>query len=331
MSAPAITRTLTLGDGTRAEQLELVFKALDSNNRLRILSYLTKSVASVNEIATALGMPPSTTALHIETLAEAGLIRTELENASRGLRKVCVRTVDQIILDLPGYSRGRSTVIEISMPIGAFTDCQVAPTCGLMSGVGLIGSLDDAASFYEPMRAQAQLLWLSRGYVEYRFPNRLPTDAEPLSLTLSCELCSEAPNYNFDWPSDITVWINGVDIGSWTSPGDFGGEPGRLTPQWWPPHNTQFGMLKTWSVDGRGTKLDGVRLGTVAIGALDLRRASYITVRIGVKPEAINPGGMNLFGREFGNYPQDLLLRVAYRPLSTHAPIDARNDAQVYA
>jgi hypothetical protein len=45
---------------------------------------------------------------------------------------------------------------------------------------------------------------------------------------------------------------------------------------------------------------------------LDSRRV--ITVRIGVKPDALHVGGLNLFGRTFGNYPQDLTLRIEYAP-----------------
>jgi predicted transcriptional regulator len=37
-------------------------------------------------------------------------------------------------------------------------------------------------------------------------------------------------------------------------------------------------------------------------------------VRLGVKPDALHVGGLNLFGRSFGNYPQDLTLRLEYMP-----------------
>ena len=36
-------------------------------------------------------------------------------------------------------------------------------------------------------------------------------------------------------------------------------------------------------------------------------------MRIGVRADAENVGGLNLFGRGFGNYPQDLGLRLEYR------------------
>ena len=56
----------------------------------------------------------------------------------------------------------------------------------------------------------AQLLWFRAGYVEYRFPNRVPPGARVQSLQLTAEICSEAPLHDLDWPSDITVWINGI-------------------------------------------------------------------------------------------------------------------------
>lgn len=66
----------------------------------------------------------------------------------------------------------------------------------------------------------------------YRCPNRLPPGAQVDSLSLSLEICSEAPMHHLDWPSDITLGINGVELGTWTSPSDFGGVRGRLTPLW---------------------------------------------------------------------------------------------------
>jgi predicted transcriptional regulator len=307
-------RVLTLDATVDTGRLERVSKAMASQNRIRILRYLADRVASVNDIAAALDLPGSTAALHVETLEEAGLIRTELEPASRGLRKICSRNYDRIILDLPFGQPPPEQAIELSMPIGAFVDCQIAPTCGLASETGIIGLFDDPASFYEPDRISAQLIWFYQGYVEYRFPNRLPAGTQPESLRLSMEVCSEAPLYNPDWPSDITVWINGVEIGTWTSPGDFGGEPGHLTPEWWTPRNTQYGLLKIWHVNERESEIDGLRASRTTIHDLRVPDSPFISVRIGVKADARHVGGINLFGSKFGNYPQDLVLRIGYHP-----------------
>ncbi|HEX2910259.1 MAG TPA: helix-turn-helix domain-containing protein [Chloroflexia bacterium] len=309
-----ISRILNLNDGTTNAELERVLKALDSLNRIRILRFLSDRVASVSEIAASLDIPTSTAALHIETLEEAGLIRSEMAPASRGVQKVCARMYDKVILDLPVVDAPREQLVEVTMPIGAFVDCQVSPTCGLLSETGIIGLLDDPASFYEPTRLAAQLLWFQQGYVEYRFPNRIPSNTLPEALRLSMEICSEAPLFNLDWPSDITVWINGVEIGTWTSPADFGGEPGRLTPEWWTSRNTQYGLLKFWHVSEHLSEVDGMQISTVSLADLKLLESPFISVRIGIKPDAEHVGGLNLFGSKFGNYPQDLVLSVAYRP-----------------
>ncbi|OUC08962.1 ArsR family transcriptional regulator, partial [Litorilinea aerophila] len=134
----------------------------------------------------------------------------------------------------------------------------------------------------------------------------------PRQLQISMELCSEAAPQRRDWPSDIFLEINGVLVGTWTSPGDFGGERGRLTPEWWEDHNSQYGLLKTWRVDEEGSYIDGRYLSSVTIRDLKLGEQPFIRVRIGVKPDAANVGGMNLFGRQFGNYPQDIVLDLDF-------------------
>jgi predicted transcriptional regulator len=299
----------TTSDGTGVE----VFRALASETRTEILRYLGDRVVAVNQIAQDLNLKPSTATMHITILERAGLLHSELRPASRGLQKVCARTYDELVFDLPRGSHHTRDAVDVEMPIGGFSDFSVEPTCGLVTSTGLIGFLDDPAAFYEPDRLKAQLLWFRTGYVEYRFPNRIPPGARAESLQLTAEVCSEAPLHALDWPSDIGVWINGVSLGEWTCPSDFGGQRGRLTPSWWEEKDSQFGVLKRWLVTPSGTTIDGMSLSTVALDALALVPGAPIVVRMGVRPDAANVGGMNLFGREFGNYPQDLGLRIEYR------------------
>lgn len=199
------------------------------------------------------------------------------------------------------------------MPIGAFVDCQVTPTCGLASDTGIIGLFDDPGSFFEPDRLKAQLIWFHHGFVEYRFPNRLPAKAILQSLSLSVEICSEAPLHHADWPSDVTMWVNGIEIGTWTSPADFGGQRGILTPMWWEDWNSQYGLLKVWQVNENGSFVDGKRVSNIVLDDLGIGNSSPIAIRLGVKAEAAHVGGLNLFGSHFGNYPQDIMLRLRYR------------------
>jgi predicted transcriptional regulator len=294
-----------------------VFKALGNESRWRILSYLGERFVPVNQIARDLGLPASTASRHIAQLEDAGLVHSGMRPASRGLEKVVARRFEAILVNLPDREGHANTVIEISMPIGAYMDFHVEPTCGLASSEGLIGLQDDPISYFDPDRVSAQLIWFGSGYVEYQFPNRVPAGSVVKSIELSCEICSEAPTYDPEWPSDISVWINGVHLGEWTCPGDFGDRRGRLTPAWWPSTNTQYGLQKRWRVAAGGTQLDGMRLSDVSLPALDLQPERPVRVRIGVRSDARHVGGLNLFGRAFGNYPQDLVLTLEHEPPAT--------------
>lgn len=307
-------KTLHVEANAAVDSTVAMLKALASVPRWRILQYLADGKHSINEIADALGLPASTVAAHIKILEEADLVQSELLAATHGLQKVCGRMHDNVFVQLPVPTPAPSNVVEVAMPIGAYTSFDVQPTCGLTSATSLIGYVDDPLCFYEPDRVNAGLLWFHAGYVEYVFPNRLPKGATLINLQVSMEISSEAPFHKLDWPSDITVWINGCEVGTWTSPSDFGGRRGALTPEWWGTNETQYGLLKRWIVNCNGAQIDGFPLSTITLRDLQLEDQRVITVRLGVKPDALHVGGLNLFGRSFGNYPQDIVMRLEYTP-----------------
>ena len=296
-----------------AAYVESVLKALGSTPRLRILELLSDNVYNLSEIAQRLDMSMSTANLHVTVLEQAGLITSKLHPASRGRQKMCARTYDTVILSLAYGKAAEEQDVTYTSPIGAYVNAEVAPTCGLASETGVIGLFDDPRSFYEPDRLHAQLIWFHHGYVEYRFPNRLPAQCSLTNLRLSFELCSEAPLHHDEWPTDITVWINDVEIGEWTCPSDFNSPRGLLTPLWWEDRYTQYGLLKIWQVTDAGSFIEGMQISDVSLNDLNLHQNPLIAVRIGVKPTSAHVGGINLFGRLFGNYPQDIVLRLSYR------------------
>jgi predicted transcriptional regulator len=104
-----------------------------------------------------------------------------------------------------------------------------------------------------------------------------------------------------------------VEIGTWTSPSDFGGERGALTPAWWDIQNSQYGLLKVWRVTNSGSYVDGIQVSKMTLNHLTLKPGNPIPVRIGIKENAANVGGINLFGSKFGNYPQDIVLRQHFK------------------
>lgn len=305
----SVNRVLT---ATLDDYIEIA-RALSTQLRIDMFRELLKGPLNVAEIAERFDLPVSTAAVNVKKLEDAGLIITDMVPGTRGTQKLCAAVISRIVLEAGDATVKRdANCIEITMPVGQFVDCSVTPTCGIVSSTGIIGEYDHPASFYEPERSQAQLLWFKSGFIEYRFPNRIPANAALQSLELTMEVCSEAPLYNHDWPSDITIWINGIEVGTWTSPGDFGGERGYLTPDWWGVQHTQYGLLKTWRVAENGAFIDGRQISAVTLADLSINKAPYIPVRIGVKPGAVNEGGINLFGRGFGNYETDLLMRIGY-------------------
>ncbi|MCD7035571.1 helix-turn-helix domain-containing protein [Metabacillus sp. GX 13764] len=296
---------------TLEEALE-VSKAVGNRQRMKMLELLTDGPMNVNEFAGKLGIPFSTAAANIKKLEEAGLISTEVV-PGRGSQKISSKRYDRIIIDLESKTKETEEFITIEMAIGEYVNCEAEPTCGLVSEKNIINVLDDPRAFFEPERKNAQLIWFRSGFLEYHFPNRIPYGSEAEEISLSAELCSEAPYHKQDWPSDITCWINGVEIGTWTSPSDFGGERGFLTPSWWEDHNTQYGMLKQWKVNEAGSFIDSTPISSVSVKNLKLNEKPYISVQFGVKKDAAKVGGMNIFGSKFGNYEQDLLLKIKHK------------------
>lgn len=290
-----------------------VAKALASEARIQIMKLLNSSSYNVNEIAEKLNIPTSTAALNVKILEEAGLIITELQPGVRGSMKLCSRKYDVITIGLVNpESASLTNSFYMGMPIGCFVDCKIEPTCGIVGEKGYIDVDDNPRGFYNADRGNAQLIWFYKGYLEYRFSNSILRHGKANLLEISAELCSEAPNYRNNWPSDIAMWINGIEIGTWTSPGDLGGRRGKLNPSWWQDNNTQYGLLKTWRVDATGSYIDEAFASNVTLPMLELDKNDYISVRIGIKDDAKHIGGVNIFGEKFGDHAQNIVMRLDY-------------------
>jgi predicted transcriptional regulator len=292
------------------EQLALLGKALSAAVRIDILKLLCKFDLNINEIAERLSLPGSSAAAHIKVLEEAGLIKTNLQPAVRGSMKVCSKSLDSLGVDL--ITNFIEDAEVINMPIGNFVDYYVEPTCGIVSEKGHIDEEDEPRCFYNPDRTKAKLLWFGKGYLEYRFPNKILTNRREKRVEISMEICSEDHEYNLNFPSDITLWINGAEVGTWTCPSDYGGRRGKLNPPWWPDKNTQYGMLKTWILSEQGTFIDEILINSQSISDYRLSENAFISVRIGIKEDAKNTGGVNLFGDCFGDYAQNIRMKIIF-------------------
>ena len=220
------------------------FKALGSDTRIQILNILLENEQmSMNQLATELNISNGALTGHIKKLEECGLINISNESAGHGNQKMCSVTQDRIIVDIKKPIDYKN-VFETEIKVGQFSRHQVWPTCGIATSESVIGEFDDIRYFNHPDRFTANILWFTKGYVEYTIPNLIPSNQRITQLSISAELSSEAPGIDNNWPSDISFYINDTKIGMWTSPGDFGDVHGMFTPQWWPQNWNQYGLLK---------------------------------------------------------------------------------------
>ena len=293
------------------------FKALGSEVRLQILKILLENdQMSMNQLANELNISNGALTGHIKKLEECGLISTSNESAVHGNQKMCSLIQDRIIVDITkpiDYTNVFSTQIRV----GQFSSHNVCPTCGLATSESVVGVLDDIRYFDHPDRFNADIIWFTKGYVEYALPNLIPVNQKISQLSISMEISSEAPGIDNNWPSDISFYINDILVGVWTSPGDYGEVRGMLTPDWWPPNWNQYGLLKLLVINHRGTYIDGLKISDVTTNTLKLDYTSTIRFRMAVEEDATHVGGLTLFGRSFGNYSQDIQVSINYTPIES--------------
>ncbi len=294
-----------------------IFKALGSELRINIIKLLQENhEMNMNELATSVGITNGALTSHIKKLEESGIIQVMTERGSHGNQKVCKVAVDKIVVDVESEENEEDqNIYNTEVKVGHYSDYDVYPTCGLATSQAIVGEVDDPRYFSHPDRINAGILWFTKGYIEYMIPNLLPSATKIDQITVSLEISSEAPGINNDWPSDISILLNDVKIGTWTSPGDYGDVQGIFTPDWWFPNWNQYGLLKMIVINKKGTFVDGLKISNVTINEFNLDYKSTVRFKFEIEEDAKNVGGITIFGSEFGNYNQDIKVRIAYSPM----------------
>lgn len=290
-----------------------VYEALASNVRIQMIQLLAKQDMNIKELAQALGLSSAIMTMHVKKLEKAGIIKTAMMPSRGGAKKVCTLVADLMEIAFP--SREETAIRDYhqtEVSVGHYTDFDIKPTCGLATTEKVIGIFDEPRCFLESERVNAKILWFGQGFVEYKVPNYLMKNEDPQELEISMEISSEAPYANENWPSDISFIVNGVQVGVWTSPGDFGGgNRGKYTPDWWWDEINQYGLLKVLKINSSGTFIDGKMISDVTLDQLNITQKQW-TFKIAVLDDAVNVGGLTLFGSGFGNYNQDINFKLYY-------------------
>ena len=115
-------------------------RALSSPIRIEIMQLLYEEGMIIGDIAKKLDLPASSTAFHLKILEEAGLIRMEKQPGTRGTVKFCIRKVDYITVNLIKKNADIDEIYSAEMPVGAFSSCQVTPTCGMFGPDGYMST-----------------------------------------------------------------------------------------------------------------------------------------------------------------------------------------------
>lgn len=289
-------------------------KALSSETRLEILKCLVDKAMTISELAEAFYLPMSSMCLHIKTLKEAGLITVIPKPGIRGSQKLCGIRASTISLDVFAHVNRitRKPPVFVNMPVGHYCNCEIEPPCGIASVNSYLYREDSPHGFYSPDRTDASLLWFTSGYLEYQFPNYALLQDSVAQIEFSFEICSEAPGYNNNWPSDITVELNHKKITTFLTKGDYGGRKGIYNPSWWSDSITQFGEYKKLYITHSGCYMDNAKVSDETIESLELLKGYFFSFILKVDKDSTHVGGMNLFGSHFGDYAQDIIMKVEY-------------------
>lgn len=291
-----------------------ICRALGNETRLQVLALLTDHAMSISELAAVCYLPLSSMCLHVKVLQEAGLISVVPRPGAHGTQKLCGITAATLQLDFFAHRNQPQTVppAYTEMPVGHYSSCEVTPPCGLASEDSYLHYEDSPYGFYSARRTEAAMIWFTRGYLEYQFSNYTLQQAPVKQVEFTFEICSEAPGYNEDWPSDITLELNRRFICTITTKGDHGGRRGIYNPAWWSDSNTQYGEYKKIILTRDGCYMGEQRLSDTGLDDLGLEQGYHFFFTLRVDEKNRHAGGLNLFGRGFGDYHQGIVMKVVY-------------------
>ncbi len=302
-------------DLTDIKRAAMICRALSSETRLQILHVLIDSSMTISQLAEYFYLPISSMSVHVHILEEAGLVTAISNPGVRGTKKLCGISASSVTLDLFAHKKklpSQKASVYVSMPVGSYSACEVAPPCGLVSSNLYLYPEDSPYGFYMPDHVQASLIWLTGGYLEYQFPNEVLSKARPSRLQFSFEICSEAPGYDNSWPSDVVLDLNHHTITTIHIKGDYGGRRGIYNPTWWEDSASQYGDYIIVDITHSGCYMGNQKVSSETIDSLGLADGYSFSFRLTVCERKDQGGGMNLFGKHFGDYDQDIVMKVEY-------------------
>jgi predicted transcriptional regulator len=303
-----------------------VVKALSSDARLKILSLLSDGDMNIQALASSLGLSKTATLTHINVLEQAGFITSKYRSGSAGNQRVCHKEYDRLVFDFdPQKSDAdEETYYESEIPVGNYFGFDAWAPCGITTHNHIIHKWDDPSSFFSVDRVEAALVWTAFGYLEYRIPmDPLFIGKRITKIKIHMELAAHhmvkthkalclppdiSANQITDDITDVTFWVNGVEIGTQTVRVGDDREEAVYTPTWWrtlPYH----GELVKLSLNDGGCFINKRKTCDLTATKILTAQERFFTLRLGIKPNAEHMNGIMLFGRDFGRYNHGLLVK----------------------
>ena len=305
------TRYFSISNDNDFAQLEKVGKALSSKLRLKMLKQINQVPRTITELAKINKITTSTVIFHTTILEDAKLIQMRFKPGKKGKTQVFFTGQLELIVSYNTVKSIEEKKHTQSIPIGQYTNANFDNYVRFAT-VKEMYRIDQNDAF-NPLMKNAELIWTAGGMLEYSFSNQFAFEHNVREISISLEICSETFGHLNDWKRDITFAIHGVELMTYTAPGDYGGKLGKLNPDWWAASYTQYGDLITISINKEGVFLNNKLVNKkIAIGDLNLRGSNRLLFSLYNKIDAEHYGGFNLFGKNFGNYEQDIVLSAIY-------------------
>ncbi|MDY6323540.1 MAG: winged helix-turn-helix transcriptional regulator [Catonella sp.] len=293
--------------GSLDEGLDIM-KALGSDIRTEIVRILIEEgPMNMNELAGRLDITNGALTSHIKKLMDCGLVEVKGETSGHGNQKICSVAMDKVLIDVQAEKEKQESYTA-DIKVGQFSDYNIEGSCGLATSRGIIGEINNAGYYSHPEHYDADVLWLEKGYIEYIIPNLLPEGNGFDEIVLSMELGNAISNAEA-LPAVVDFSLNGHDLGRWFSPGYVGSSKGLFTPPWWDSKYEQHGLLKMLVINHHGTFVDGLKISDTLIDMFKFDNKSVIKLRMETAEEN---HGFALYGKGFGNYNQDIDVKVVY-------------------
>lgn len=294
------------------KEVNKIGKALSHPIRTNMLCQIHEHPLTISELAKLNNICIKNAMFHINILLESGMIRKLALPTSKDGVSLFVLTATEMYFDYSEPSLKEMETYTQEISVGMYATARFDNILRLATQEKIVRL--HHTDVYNPIRKDASLLWTDGGSVTYSFAKYFLENQKIESVNFSFEICSETNGYRNDFKSDITISVNGIRLGVFTSKGDFGDVRGKHNPPYWLRTYTQYGHLVVVSITNNGTYIDHQLVSDIKIKDIKLNEHDDLRLTIENEKNAKHYGGFNLFGKGFGNYDQDILLTINYKP-----------------